>query len=107
MNKLDIKAIRKSSLNLTFKKGFLNWRDLAVICFIFSFLGVSYAFSTSFISMVDKHFNLSANTAGNIDIIKKFVLNDWWLADSTIFDNEVFVNTYERQFSMTINKYYA
>ena len=57
MNKLDIKAIRKSSLNLTFKKGFLNWRDLAIICFIFSFLGVSYAFSTSFISMVDKHFN--------------------------------------------------
>ena len=99
MNKLDIKAIRKSSLNLTFKKGFLNWRDLAVICFIFSFLGVSYAFSTSFISMVDKHFKLSANTAGNIDIIKKFVLNDWWLADSTIFDNEVFVTILDRLLS--------
>ncbi|MGN1398892.1 MAG: DUF975 family protein [Erysipelotrichaceae bacterium] len=91
MDTIDKRAIRKDSLNLTFKRGFVNWRDLTIICFVFSFLGISYSFSTSFISIIDKYLGLSSGAAGNVEIIRRFVLKEWWLADSAIFDNQFFV----------------
>lgn len=90
MKELDRKKIVDNSFYLTFKKGFKVWFLLVVVCFIFSFIGVSSNNSSSFINDLDSFFGFSSQYASrNVEVLNDYILNSELLSKIPFFSTDI------------------
>lgn len=71
----NYKQIRKRSWDTTFKKGRKSWLKLALVAFLFAFIGASNGSQTTFIDTIDEY--IGANDPllpGNVDILKEYIV---------------------------------
>ena len=75
MNTWDYRQIRKTAWNTAFHKSKKSWILIAIVCFLFAFIGTSNAFQTYIINALDSLIgNSDAMLPRNIDFLKEYAV---------------------------------
>ena len=83
------RAIKRSTRQAAFRKGWRSWLALVAVCFLFSFLGSDNSGVTSFVHSLDELLGLApADPMSNVELLKEYVLQLGWVGTMPLLSHE-------------------